>query len=188
MISRNFGVALVVWLATIAAAAQSTAPSGPLVMRDFHLQFDPAGTFTLAGEGWSSMAGSWTLNGKEITLLNKTGLDGCATPARYTLTVDEPSVGLDVITDDCQKRRMILDRSRWLPPGIVPIAPRRQIVRTAGTAIAALKPAVTSAGDWPSFRGREASGISEPQNLPDTWNPATGANVLWKTPIPGLAH
>src|SRR5438034_1335591 len=42
--------------------------------------------------------------------------------------------------------------------------------------------------DWPSFRGPSASGIAEGINLPDTWNGATGANILWKTAIPGLAH
>lgn len=180
--------ALAVSLLATAPPGQSTVPSGPLVMRDFHLQFEPGGTFTLAGEGWSSMSGSWTLNGSEITLHNTTGPAGCSAAARYTLAVDEPSVGLDVIADECQERRMILDRSRWLPPGIVPITPSRRIVRTAGTATAALKAATASAGDWPSFRGREASGINESQNLPDSWNPATGTNLLWKTAIPGLAH
>jgi len=175
-------------LLSIAPAAQSTVPPGPLVMRDFHLEFEPGGTFTLAGEGWSSMSGTWTLNGKVITLQNKTGPKECSTAARYTVIVDEPSVGLDLVADDCQERRMILDRSRWLPPGIVAIAPRRQIVRTPGTATTPLKTAAASAADWPSFRGREASGINEKQNLPDTWNPATGENILWKTPIPGLAH
>jgi outer membrane protein assembly factor BamB len=43
-------------------------------------------------------------------------------------------------------------------------------------------------GSWPSFRGPHASGIAENQNLPDHWNGKTGENILWKTPIPGLAH
>jgi outer membrane protein assembly factor BamB len=41
---------------------------------------------------------------------------------------------------------------------------------------------------WPSFRGDHASGVAERQNLPAQWNAETGANVRWKTPIPGLAH
>ena len=51
-----------------------------------------------------------------------------------------------------------------------------------------LPPVATGTGHWPSFRGAEASGAAEKQNLPDTWNPVTGEHVLWKTPIPGLAH
>jgi outer membrane protein assembly factor BamB len=42
--------------------------------------------------------------------------------------------------------------------------------------------------NWPSFRGPEASGIADGQNLPDQWNPKTGQNILWRMPIPGLAH
>jgi len=43
-------------------------------------------------------------------------------------------------------------------------------------------------GSWPSFRGVQASGIAEGQNLPDTWNTKSGENILWRTPLPGLAH
>ncbi len=42
--------------------------------------------------------------------------------------------------------------------------------------------------EWPSFRGPQATGISEGQNLPDRWNGSTGENIKWKVPIPGLAH
>lgn len=41
---------------------------------------------------------------------------------------------------------------------------------------------------WPSFRGPGGSGIADGQSPPIQWNPATGHNVLWKTPIPGLGH
>ncbi len=53
---------------------------------------------------------------------------------------------------------------------------------------------MTIAGDgrrednWPSFRGRHASGISEGQNLPENWDGAQGVNIKWKVKIPGLAH
>jgi outer membrane protein assembly factor BamB len=51
-----------------------------------------------------------------------------------------------------------------------------------------LPPAAPGTGHWPSFRGPDAAGIADNQQLPDRWNPATGENVLWRTPIPGLAH
>jgi len=41
---------------------------------------------------------------------------------------------------------------------------------------------------WPSFRGPAAGGVADGMNLPDAWNGPTGANIKWKTPIPGLAH
>ncbi|MBD0326811.1 MAG: PQQ-binding-like beta-propeller repeat protein, partial [Pyrinomonadaceae bacterium] len=43
-------------------------------------------------------------------------------------------------------------------------------------------------GNWPSFRGPQASGVASRQNLPDRWDAKTGENILWRTPIPGLAH
>ncbi|MDQ2855085.1 MAG: PQQ-binding-like beta-propeller repeat protein, partial [Acidobacteriota bacterium] len=48
--------------------------------------------------------------------------------------------------------------------------------------------AENSKGSWPSFRGPQAAGIAEGQNLPDRWNAKSGENVRWRTPIPGLAH
>jgi hypothetical protein len=134
------------------------------------------------------MAGTWTLAGSEITLQNQSGPKECGGAGRFTVSRDGPLFGLDLIADDCQVRRMILDRSRWLPPGVVPVGSARRIVRAAGTAKTPLRQIAPGSGDWPSFRGREASGISEKQNLPDTWNPSTGENILWRTPIPGLAH
>jgi outer membrane protein assembly factor BamB len=157
-------------------------------MRDFRLQFDPAGTFTLTGAGWPPMAGSWKMNGGEVTLQNQPGPSKCDTPARYTVTIEGARVGMALIADDCQSRRMILDRSRWLPPGAETAVAARRIVRTAGPSKTPLRRATIGASDWPSFRGREASGVSDSQNLPDTWNPATGENIKWRTPIPGLAH
>jgi outer membrane protein assembly factor BamB len=47
---------------------------------------------------------------------------------------------------------------------------------------------VATALNWPQFRGRDATGIADGQHPPTTWNVKTGANVLWKTPIPGLGH
>jgi outer membrane protein assembly factor BamB len=168
---------------------QTALPSGPLGMRDFRLQFDSAGTFTLGGDpGWPPMAGRWKISGNEITLQNDPGPSKCDAPATYRLSVEGATVGLDLIADQCRARVMILDRSRWSPPGSAPAITSRRIVRTAGTAKTPLRAATPSAGDWPSFRGREAAGFADKQNLPDTWNPATGENILWRTPIPGLAH
>ena len=45
-----------------------------------------------------------------------------------------------------------------------------------------------TAGDWPQFRGRNATGTSDDQRLPINWNTETGANIRWKTAIPGLGH
>jgi outer membrane protein assembly factor BamB len=45
-----------------------------------------------------------------------------------------------------------------------------------------------AAGKWPQFRGRQAAGVVEEVELPIKWSAATGENIRWQTPIPGLAH
>jgi outer membrane protein assembly factor BamB len=42
--------------------------------------------------------------------------------------------------------------------------------------------------NWPQFRGMNASGVADGKPAPTTWDATKGTNVLWKTPIPGLAH
>ena len=42
--------------------------------------------------------------------------------------------------------------------------------------------------NWPSFRGLNASGISEGYTTPLNWNVESTDNIEWKTAIPGLAH
>jgi outer membrane protein assembly factor BamB len=48
--------------------------------------------------------------------------------------------------------------------------------------------ATSSDENWPSFRGRHASGVAEKQNLPEKWDAPQSVNIKWKTRIPGLAH
>ena len=48
---------------------------------------------------------------------------------------------------------------------------------------------LAAAGEvWPQFRGPAASGLGTGAPTPVKWNVETGENILWKTPIPGLAH
>jgi outer membrane protein assembly factor BamB len=42
--------------------------------------------------------------------------------------------------------------------------------------------------NWPSFRGQDAAGVADGQNLPEQWDGAKGTSIKWKTRIPGLAH
>ncbi len=172
---------------SVSLAAQSVLPSGPLALRDFTLQFDASGTFALSGAGWPAMNGTWRTTGNEVTLQMAEGPDGCTGPGRYTLAVNGGNVTLAVVSDECVPRRMILDRNVWMPPGTAAPKTERRIVRTAAPAPRLPSPAPAT-GSWPSFRGPVASGIAEGQHLPDRWNPATGDGVLWRTPIPGLAH
>jgi len=53
-------------------------------------------------------------------------------------------------------------------------------------ALALLIQVSLAAENWPGFRGPGARGVAENPNLPISWNVETGANVAWKTGIPGL--
>jgi hypothetical protein len=44
-----------------------------------------------------------------------------------------------------------------------------------------------SAQNWPSFRGAGAAGVADGSPTAVKWDVATGDNVLWKTPVPGVA-
>ena len=49
--------------------------------------------------------------------------------------------------------------------------------------------AVTAnAQNWPRFRGPDATGIADGQNLPVKFSAEDRSNILWMTSIPGLAH
>ena len=44
------------------------------------------------------------------------------------------------------------------------------------------------AQNWPSFRGENAAGVADYKGLPVSWDIEKSSNILWQTPIPGLAH
>ena len=169
--------------------AAASLPSNPLSFGAFTLRFDPAGTFTLEAKDWPKLNGSWKNEDTNLALsvsgiANAPG--GCDGPGKYRASVDGQRVLIAMVADECKVRQMMLDGSNWLPFGQAIAKPVRNFVR-----IAQARPpsrATAAAGAWPSFRGPSASGIAEGQNLPDEWNVKTGQNILWHTPIPGLAH
>jgi outer membrane protein assembly factor BamB len=56
----------------------------------------------------------------------------------------------------------------------------------AGPRISGAPVAPMPGEEWPQFRGIAANGIAEGFSLPAKWDAATGENIAWKTPIPGL--
>jgi outer membrane protein assembly factor BamB len=174
--------------ATFARQAVPTVPSGPLKFGGFVARFDGDRTFTLEGKGWPPFKGTWSAEGTRIELVTPGAQDGCDKPGRYEFKVEQARIHFDVVTDACTPRRMILDRSTWRPADEAVAVPERRISRTAAPKASPLPDAGPAAGSWPSFRGPGASGIADAQNLPDTWDVKSGENIVWRTPIPGLAH
>jgi len=196
---KRFGVAMVLAFGIVTAGPSRPAaasrqadvrlPSYAMKFGAFVARFDSAGTFKLEGTGWPAMKGDWKSKGDEIELSMSGGPQGCGGPGKYRIRLDGSHVSFELISDDCTVRRMILDHSNWAPTEEPKTIPQRRIVLTA----AARPPSrpdlnTPTTGNWPSFRGQQASGIAERQNLPDRWDGKTGENILWRTPIPGLAH
>jgi outer membrane protein assembly factor BamB len=163
-------------------------PRDTLTFGAFAARFNPDHTFTLEGKGWPPFKGTWSGDGSQIELVTPGVVERCEKPGRYRFTIQQRRVHFDVVTDECTPRRMIIDRSTWRPVDEVESGPVRRIVRTMARDISPLPSAGNPSGSWPSFRGPDASGIAEGQNLPDTWDVTTGDHILWRTPIPGLAH
>ncbi len=174
-----------------AGTAQDVAsplPSTRLAFGDFLAQFDSDHSFTLEGNGWPTFIGTWNIDGAQIGLLSTQGGPGCDGTGRYGFRTEGTRLHLELASDDCTPRRMILDGSNWRPAGEDEIVPERHVVRTAAERSSALPSPANAVGSWPSFRGTRAGGSADGQKLPDEWNGETGENILWRTPIPGLGH
>ena len=168
--------------------SQSQLPSTPLRFGAFVAQFDPAGTFTLKGQGWPALNGNWKATGSEIELQMSGGPGGCDGVGRYRTQTDGKNLSFELVSDECRVRTMILNGSTWIPAEQPKTLAAREIKRTPGAKLSVRPAKVVKNSTWPSFRGIDASGVSDGQNLPDKWDVKTGENILWKTPIPGLAH
>ena len=69
-------------------AQQVSIPDAPLAFGAFSAQFRGDGTFSLAGEGWPSMQGTWTIKGSEMELRLTGAPPECVGAARYTIAVN----------------------------------------------------------------------------------------------------
>jgi outer membrane protein assembly factor BamB len=174
---------------TSARQAGPQLPTSALQYRNFKAQFAPDGAFTLAGPGWPTFKGTWTREKDEITIVTTGGPPACVAAAgRYRPRQQGGRLTLTVVEDTCMPRRMILNASTWLPEGEKDPIPERRIVRTGPDRAPTLPKPAPAKGSWPSFRGPNASGIADGANLPEKWDVKTNENVLWRTPVPGLAH
>jgi outer membrane protein assembly factor BamB len=169
----------------------SQLPVTPLKFGAFIARFDPDGAFKLEGAGWPALSGNWKRAGDELELTTSKAPNGCEGPGRYRVRLEGKNITFNLVTDDCRPRRMILDNSSWSPAEEAKVIPPRRIRITSNTR-GARPPKKAEPGDadgnWPSFRGTQAAGVTEKQNLPDRWDGKTGENILWRATIPGLAH
>jgi outer membrane protein assembly factor BamB len=166
----------------------SAIPNGPLKFGMFISRFDAGGTFSIEGKDWSPLKGTWKASDSQIELVAAEKTSGCERPGTYRFRLDGAHVSFDLVSDTCDERRILLDRSTWVPAEEAPAVAARHIVRAAVDLGRRLPVPVSPQGSWPSFRGPQASGVADDQNLPDRWNVQTRENILWRRPIPGLGH
>jgi hypothetical protein len=168
-------ICLAVVLAGLALRAQSgqataTLPSGPLTYGFLSATFSPDGTFAMSGSGWPPLKGTWKASSGEVEFVVQNAPSGCTEPGKYRYRVEGHELGFELVKDDCQSRRMMIGGSTWFPAGEKPVIPPRKIIRTAATPRRTPPAATPATGSWPSFRGAQAAGVGDGQNLPDTWD------------------
>jgi outer membrane protein assembly factor BamB len=173
----------------LSSAAASTPPSTPLQYGFFTVTFRADGTFMLEGKEWPAFTGKWEAKGEELSIVTSGGppKSECSTAGRYRFRLEGAGLALTLIEDACVPRSMVLRDSTWRPSGESRSIAVRPITRNGPERAVLAKP-VAANGSWPSFRGPQASGVADGQQLPDTWSGKTGENIVWRTPVPGLAH
>jgi outer membrane protein assembly factor BamB len=175
--------------AVIVAQQTAPLPSTPLRYGFFTMTFGSDGSFAIVGKEWPAMKGTWKEENGELVVTTAGGRrEGCAGSGRYKYRVEGARVMLTTVADDCVPRQMVLRDSTWRPEGEADAIPMRTISRTGPERAPRLPAAKPATGSWPSFRGPNASGVAHGQDLPETWDVTTNENILWRTPIPGLAH
>jgi hypothetical protein len=98
--------------ATFGAAQQAAIPSTPLQYRVFTATFAADGTFSLQGQGWPAVMGTWAVEGDEVVLRPAGGPPECTAEGRYRVGRVGAELTLEAVADDCPPRRMILHDSR----------------------------------------------------------------------------
>src|SRR5688500_2995630 len=113
-------------------AAGSGIPSDPLKFGAFSARFDPGGTFTIEGAGWPKLSGTWKKTGDQMEFVIAGGPSGCDLAGKYQVHGDGQGILLNLISDECRLRKMILDRSNWRPATEAVVIPPRKITLTTG--------------------------------------------------------
>ncbi len=153
-------------------------PATPLKFGAFAAQFNADGTFKLNGTGWPAMGGNWKIKGGEIEVVTANAPKNCEGAGRYRARVEGKRLSFEVVADDCVPRRMILHGSTWSPAEEAKVIAARNIMHKASARPPKAPEKSNAKANWPSFRGAQATGVSEKQNLPDKWDGRTGENIL----------
>ena len=162
--------------------------------------------FAVPAEILQSYAGTFrNESGNEVTVviqdknlvLHSTGADPFPLPAVDNTTFKSGGFSITFFS----KENKIAGFNVQRPNGTTGVYNRIEVRDTAAappsepakTESAPATPSVSSfsiktGGNWPSFRGLNASGVADGENPPTKWDGEKSVNIRWKTPIPGLGH
>jgi outer membrane protein assembly factor BamB len=186
--AKRAGNAAIVQMIEKAAALRPSAPAAPAVTVAAATLQSYAGTYRNE-EGLTALVSAID-NGVTIALAGQPPLT--FTPTSETAFVAGDSPGL---TLNFTGRGGMVESLDFGQGAQRTVLPRAAATATAASATPA-KPLTTSAdpvvvrgkpAPWPSFRGANAAGVADGQGAVADWDVATGHNVRWTTPIPGIA-
>ena len=65
----------------------SPLPAGKLAFGGFTGEFAADGTFSISGQGWPKLAGTWKATGSRVELVLTNPPNGCGEPGQYEFSV-----------------------------------------------------------------------------------------------------
>jgi hypothetical protein len=181
----------------LAAAISSALDARPAEPATPEYKLDPAVARRYAGSYRSEAAGV------TVTVVAREGQLVAESPGRPSMTLVATreatfrAAEFDGLTVSFGGRGGMVESMIITQPG----GPSSSLARVASDAPAAAASApvpaapasLTSAPraaprNWPSFRGERANGNGDGQGAVAEWDVASGKNIRWKTPIPGIAN
>ncbi len=192
--AQKAGDAAILEIVSAAAAAKPAAKKPTVAVPSAVLQ-SYAGTYRNEGSGFTVIIAATengligTPQGEPPVNLAPTSETSFAAPDVPNLTVSFAGRGgmVESMTVN-QGSRPPLVLQRVIAPTSAP-APAPTSAPTGSTIAPTTKEIAprTKGLPWPGFRGANASGVADGQGAVAEWDVATGRNVRWKTPIPGIA-
>lgn len=105
-----------------------------------------------------------------------------------TITFNSAGDQVESLTLVQGQANITLRRATTAPAAAAAAAPAAAPAAVPAAAPPVVAATRTAARHWPSFRGQDAAGNGDGQGAVDEWDAASGRNIKWKTPIPGIAN
>ena len=191
--AQRAGDAAITGMVSAAAAARPSAKKPAVAL--------PAATLQSYAGAYRNEGSGTTVN---ITAAdNELTLSGLGPAIQFAPTSDTSFAAVEVanLSLSFAGRAGMVESLTVTPPNGQPLVLQRVVAPAEAPAAAEAAATKSKAGPpaakevaprtkplpWPAFRGANASGAADGQGVAAEWDVASGRNVRWKTPIPGIA-